>query len=234
MARLANLYGVTESLPAAIPKTPNIQRTPSKSCRIIKCQAKMFENFDQFEQQCSSLALKNTTRRSVLGIASIALLAQLDTNNNDSLAVEENQLWLTGPLPGLPPAENKIFNEETGTRTFLKKGIYMANIGTKGSAHRLRKYAFDLMALGDLITQDTFNYVRRYLRLKGTFMYYDFDKVISASSVPDKQPLTDLANRLFDNFEKLQDAVKLKDLPQTQSCYNKTTVILQEVMDRMA
>ncbi|KAL2943884.1 Photosynthetic NDH subunit of lumenal location 3 chloroplastic [Bienertia sinuspersici] len=226
MARLANLHGFSESLTIAIPKVPNIQRTCTKSCKI-KCQIKKLE---KFEQQYSSLA--TTRRRSIIGIASIAILAHFGTNS--SVAEEQSQWWLTYPLPGYPPPENKIANEETGTRTFVKKGIYMANIGTKGSAYRLKKYAFDLMAMGDLIAQDTLNYIRRYLRLKGTFMYYDFDKVISAAPVSDKQPLTDLANRLFDNFEKLQEAVKLNDLPLTQSCYNDTTVILQEVMDRMA
>lgn len=231
MAQLGNLYGVIESLPAAIPKVPNFLRTSTKTCKVIS-QAKNLEAFHQNEQQCPSLAFKNTSRRSVIGIASIALLSQLGTNA--SLAEEQNQLWLTGPLPGLPPAENKIANEDTGTRSFLKKGIYMANIGTKGSAFRLKKYAFDLLAMGDLIGQDAWNYIRRYLRLKGTFMYYDFDKVISAAPVSDKQPLTDLANRLFNNFEKLQEAVKQKDLPLTRSCYDDTTVILREVMDRMA
>ncbi|XP_021758788.1 photosynthetic NDH subunit of lumenal location 3, chloroplastic-like [Chenopodium quinoa] len=224
MAQLGNLYGVTESLPAAIPKVPYILRAPTKkSCNII-CHAKKLEDSHQ-----------NTSRRSVISIASIALLSQLGTNNA-SLAEEENKLWLDYPypLPGLRPAENKIYNEETGTRSFLKTGLYMANIGTKGSAYRLGKYAFDLMALGDLIGQDTLNYVRKYLRLKGTFMYYDFDKVISAAPVDDKQPLTDLANRLFNNFEKIQEAIKLKDLARTQSCYDDTTVILQEVMDRFA
>ncbi|KAF9588303.1 hypothetical protein IFM89_008720, partial [Coptis chinensis] len=95
-----------------------------------------------------------------------------------------------------------IANEESGTPTFLKKGIFVANVEPKGSAYRLKKYAFDLMGMGDILGQDAWHYVRKYLRLKSSIMYYDFDTVISASPVNDKGPLTDLAERLFDSVEK--------------------------------
>ncbi|KAF8410941.1 hypothetical protein HHK36_003478 [Tetracentron sinense] len=220
MARLANLNGVPETLTTKA-KLFNVERT-RRRMTILGSVGKKTEEFQEQPLQ--------TTRRVAISLASIALSVQSTTGI--SLA-EDNGFWLTGPLP-IPPIFNKIANEETGTRSFLKKGVYMANIGPKGSAYRIRKYAFDLMGLGDLIGKDAWPYMRRYLRLKSTFMYYDFDKVISAAEVNEKQPLTDLANRLFDSVEKLEDAVKTHRLPETESCYQDTTAILQEVMNQMA
>lgn len=39
---------------------------------------------------------------------------------------------------------------------------------------------------------------------------------------------------VIDNFLQLEDAVKKQDLPQTESLYHDTTIILQEVMTKMA
>ncbi|CAA6658319.1 unnamed protein product [Spirodela intermedia] len=85
-----------------------------------------------------------------------------------------------------------------------------------------------------MIGKDTWNYFSKYLCLKATVMYYDFDKLISAAAAGDQQPLTDLASQLFDSVEKLEDAVKRRSAAETQACYADTKVVLQEVMARMA
>ncbi|KAL8172414.1 hypothetical protein V2J09_024218 [Rumex salicifolius] len=228
MAQLANLYGVSEGLHGFIPKVPTnkpTRKTSALACKI-KCSNEPFNLED-------SHFPSTTTRRLVVGFASTAFVS-LMSQGSVLLAVEEAKWGWSDGLISIPSVDNKIANEETGTRSFIKDGLYIADIGIKGRMYRIYKYAFDLLAMGDLIGQDAWPYIRRYLRLKSTFMYYDFDKVISAADVNDKQPLTDLANRLFNSFEELLVAVKSHDLPKTQSCYQDTTGILQEVMDRMA
>ncbi|XP_024976936.1 photosynthetic NDH subunit of lumenal location 3, chloroplastic [Cynara cardunculus var. scolymus] len=220
MAPTANLNQIFTTFPA-IPKLSGEGKLRSDAAPPRLAGNKVEESQNQ--------PLK-PTRRLALGLGSIGLFA--NSNVAVSLA-EDNGFWLTGPIP-IPRASNMIDNVETGTRSFLKTGVYIADIGTKGRAFRLKKYAFDLLALGDLIGKDAWNYVRKYLRLKSTFMYFDFDKVISAATPDDKPPLLDLANRLFDSVEKLEVAVKNQDLPQTELLYSNTTVILEEVMTKMA
>ncbi|CAH8334454.1 unnamed protein product [Eruca vesicaria subsp. sativa] len=221
MAHFLDLNTLTINSPS-IPKLLEIQKTRISSGFVCR-------KADNVQEQDSV----QLTRRMALGFpVSIALTGAFG-ESNVSLAQENNGFWIDGPLP-TPPIYNNIVNEKTGTRTFLKKGVYVADIGAKGRTYRVKKYAFDLLAMEDLIGPDTLNYVKKYLRLKSTFLFYDFDNLISVAASQDKQPLTDLANRLFDNFEKLEDAAKRKNLAETEACYKDTKSILQEVMIRMA
>ncbi|KAI3959534.1 hypothetical protein MKX01_025050 [Papaver californicum] len=230
MAGLSNLNGIVGSEALLIKaKLFNVGKLHKRTPINLRINSKMkTEEFHEHQTQLQTNSNQTTTRRFLLGLTAAAMSAQ--SGIEKSLA-EDNGFSYTGPIP-IPPIYNKIANEETGTRSFLKKGVYMANIGPQGSAFRLRKYAFDLLALEDLLNKDAWNYVRQYLRLKSTTMYYDFDKVISAAPVDEKKPLTEIANKLFDNFEQLYAAVKLKSLPKTETCYQDTAVLLQDIVNR--
>ncbi|MCL7025425.1 hypothetical protein MKW94_015242 [Papaver nudicaule] len=227
MAGLSNLNGIVGSETLLIkPKLFNVEKLHKRTPINLPINSNM--KTDEHQTQLQTNSNQTTTRRFVLGLAAVAMSSQSGIAKS---VAEDNGFAYTGPIP-IPPIYNKIANEETGTRSFLKKGVYMANIGPQGSAFRLRKYAFDLLALEDLLNKDAWNYVRQYLRLKSTTMYYDFDKVISAAPVDEKKPLTDVANKLFDNFEQLYAAVKLKSLPKTETCYQDTAVLLQDIVNR--
>ena len=95
MAHLANLNGISETLPA-IPKLPSIQRT-RKTSKIIGFHGKKTENFEEQPLQ--------TTRRMALGLASIALVG---TSTNQASLAEDNGYWVTDLLT-VPSVENSKF-----------------------------------------------------------------------------------------------------------------------------
>lgn len=229
MARAANLSGIFEAF-SVIPRLQEVENIRRRAAFVSFLCKKKDENQENPLQP---------TRRLAIGLTSLALFGT--AGGIEVSHAEGNGIWIDGPLP-VPTAKNsehfsifsdfayvemhqtmdqclnvqflnaEITNEDTGTRSFLKKGIYIANIGAKNRMHRLKRYAFDLLAMEDLIGPDTLMYVRRYLRYKSTFMYFDFDELITAAPVSDKQPLTDLANRLFDNFELVISVVILLEM----------------------
>ncbi|XP_014522011.1 photosynthetic NDH subunit of lumenal location 3, chloroplastic [Vigna radiata var. radiata] len=183
------------------------------------------------QEEPSECSVQTTRRTAAIGLTTLVLTWPFSDKISSA---KDNGFWVEDhPLPRLT-VTNNIANEKTGTRSFLKRGLFMPDIGLKGSVQRIKRYSFDLLAMADLVHADTLNYVRKYLRLKSTIIYYDFDKLISATPVDDeKQQLTDMANKLFDNFERLEEASRKKSLPETKSCYQETEVLLKDVMDRM-
>ncbi|MED6191601.1 hypothetical protein PIB30_001880 [Stylosanthes scabra] len=233
MAPITNLHGVSKALAPIITCLPNNAHTHKRVQIVGSNNNKEHESESESSSQ-ESLVHTATKRRAAIGlVASIVLTSQFHDKISFAQENTNNGWWYTElPLPQ-PTVTNKLANEKTGTRSFIKKGMFMADIGVKGRVYRIKKYAFDLLAMADLIAADTLNYVRRYLRIKSTFMYFDFDKVISAMPLDNKQQLTDMANKLFDNFEKLEEASRRKSLPDTKSIYQETEAMLHDVMDRM-
>lgn len=93
MAQLANLNGVSETLPA-IPKLPRFQMS-KKRPKVIGFLGNKAENSPEQPVQ--------TTRRVALTLASITLIGS--TSSNGVSLAENNGLWLDGPLP-VPPVYN--------------------------------------------------------------------------------------------------------------------------------
>ena len=75
----------------------------------------------------------------------------------------------------------------------------------KGSAIRIRSCARELLSIRDDLMDDdeSWDFFRRNLELKSTFLYCDFSKVISGAPQDQKKSLTKLGNRLFCSIEEV-------------------------------
>ncbi|KAF7133529.1 hypothetical protein RHSIM_Rhsim09G0077600 [Rhododendron simsii] len=113
--------------------------------------------------------------------------------------------------------------------------VKMMDVEFKGSMYRIRKCVFDLLEIGDdlMDDDDSWDLVGRDLRLKSTFLYRDFRKVISSAPEDQKKCLTELANKLFCSIEELDEAVKIRSITLTHDRYTEATGILHEVMELM-
>ncbi|RWR72676.1 Photosystem II PsbQ [Cinnamomum micranthum f. kanehirae] len=110
----------------------------------------------------------------------------------------------------------------------------MMDIGSRGSVCRIKKCALDFLSIVDLMDgEEGWDLMRRDIRLKSTFLYCDFNQVISNAAKEEKQPLIDLANKLFQSIEELDYAVQIRCISLTQDRYDDTALVLEEVMSFM-
>ncbi|KAJ8643533.1 hypothetical protein MRB53_005281 [Persea americana] len=108
------------------------------------------------------------------------------------------------------------------------------DIGSRGCVCRIKKCALDFLSIVDLMDgEDGWDLMRRDICLKSTFLYCDFNQVISNAAKEEKQPLIDLANKLFQSIEELDYAVQIRSISLTKDRYDDTALVLQEVMSFM-
>ncbi|XP_039137956.1 photosynthetic NDH subunit of lumenal location 3, chloroplastic-like isoform X1 [Dioscorea cayenensis subsp. rotundata] len=110
----------------------------------------------------------------------------------------------------------------------------MDSMKSKGSLCRIRKCVFDLLSMEEELVDendDNFEFIRKDLRLKSTFLYFDLSQIISiAGDEHKKASLTHLANTLFSCIEKLGNALKSRRVSLIQIHYHDAALALQEVM----
>lgn len=110
----------------------------------------------------------------------------------------------------------------------------MEGMDWKGCVCRMRNCVLDLLSMEEDLEEEedeeTWELMSTTLRLKSTFLFCDFNQVISsARDERQKALLTDLANKLFYNLEQLDGAVKSRSMSVTQSRYTDAALVLQEV-----
>lgn len=111
----------------------------------------------------------------------------------------------------------------------------MEKMEYNGSVFRIRKCVFDLLSLEDDLVEDDcdeegWDLIQREIRLKSTFLYCDFNKVIANRDDEDKEAFTNLANKLFYYLQELDNAVKTRSISITRDCYGNAVLVLQEVV----
>eukprot|EP00268_Persea_americana_P047336 TRINITY_DN49259_c0_g1_i1.p1 TRINITY_DN49259_c0_g1~~TRINITY_DN49259_c0_g1_i1.p1 ORF type:complete len:112 (+),score=26.76 TRINITY_DN49259_c0_g1_i1:165-500(+) len=110
----------------------------------------------------------------------------------------------------------------------------MIDIGSWGSICRIKKCVFDFLSILDLMDdEDRWDLMGRDIRLRSTFLYCDFNQVISNAPKEEKQPLIDLANKLFQSIEELDYAVQIRSISLTHDRYDDAALVLKEVMTLM-
>ncbi|KAF3784237.1 Photosynthetic NDH subunit of lumenal location 3 [Nymphaea thermarum] len=106
----------------------------------------------------------------------------------------------------------------------------MSSMEAKGSISRIRKCIRHLLTFGDQIDGESWEFVAEDLRLRSTFLFCDFNRFIAASPEDQKQPLTELANKLFHCMEEMDEAVKCRSVELARACYNDATSVLQDIL----
>ncbi|XP_057961804.1 photosynthetic NDH subunit of lumenal location 3, chloroplastic-like [Malania oleifera] len=129
---------------------------------------------------------------------------------------------------------------------------------SRGSAFRIKNCAFDLLSSWEhLIMEDDdddddnvvrdpmaddagdddyewLDLMQRDLRLKSTFLYCDFNQMISAAPHDDQsKSLTQLANKLLSSIQELDTASSSGCIHLIQDRYNDVAIILKEVVALM-
>lgn len=182
-------------------------------------------------QQAEGEAVSQSNRRAVLGLVAAGLVGGSFVN---AVLAEVKPIRLGPPPPpsgGLPGTMNS--DEPRDLDLPLKKRFFIQPASPEEAAKRAKESAKEILDVKKFIDKKEWPYVINDLRLKGSYLRYDLNTIISAKPKEEKKALKDLSGKLFDTMSELDHAAKIKSTAEAEKYYAKTVSALDDVLKKL-
>ncbi|KAM2481609.1 hypothetical protein PS1_005098 [Malus domestica] len=172
-----------------------------------------------------------TSRRAVLGLVAVGLASGSFVQ---AVLAEAKPIKIGPPPPpsgGLPGTLNS--DEARDLDLPLKERFFLQPLTPAQAAARAKESAKEIVAVKEFIDKKAWPYVQNDLRLRSSYLRYDLKTVISAKPKLEKEPLKELAGKLFKDIDGLDHAAKIKSTPEAEKYYAATVSSLNDVLAKL-
>ncbi|CAN6452087.1 unnamed protein product [Victoria cruziana] len=202
MASMAGLHGASQAvLEGSLQLSGSSQLNVAGGSSRVSVSRTAFNPIRAQQVQTEPEAAAQRSRRALLGL----LAAGVTAGSFAKSALAEAKNIKVGPPP--PPSGGL-----TGTKNSdvprdlllpLKERFYLQPLTPVEAASRAKDSAKDIVGVKSFIDKKAWPYVMNDLRLKATYLRYDLNTIIAAKPKDEKQPLKELAGKLFSTIDNV-------------------------------
>ncbi|OVA11658.1 Photosystem II PsbQ [Macleaya cordata] len=232
MASMTGLRGTSQAvLEGSLQLSGSTRLSGSSNSRVTVVSRSGFTVRALQMSSSDNETVAQSSRRAVLGLVATGLV----TGSFVQAVLAEARSIKVGPPPppsgGLPGTLNS--DEARDLELPLKNRFFLQPLPPTEAAQRAKESAKEILNVKTLIDKKAWPYVQNDLRLRGSYLRFDLNTVISSKPKEEKKPLKELTGKLFQTLDSLDYAAKIKSTPEAEKYYAETVSTLNDVLAKI-